>query len=340
MKALEWNRLTDITVKEKPYRGTTNRFPIGKRSQNTKCFYVEERGGEKVYVIAYGLRYKEHYHTKEEYEANTSKIICRDWDADESTRYVSYTTQPRELGIVRSDNTFEFTNAGYGQGDNQILSSWSYGWFYRSSRHGGMVYKHHSNGEARFHPIFKGMRINCDTMMPAKGSEYKVTGKRVSRKDASEFLKRYSDFYTINEVMFKTMEMDNFIETAIDVANECGISFDTWGLSQGDIDKLVEFANKSLNSAPLDSCSAFALAYNIQDTYARVRHKQHKGSYYFNRELDLETLFSNIKRRLNKELYKANPSVMKPIEYEAGKYYPPSEWGVEITVDGKEVEQY
>jgi len=31
---------------------------------------------------------------------------------------------------------------------------------------------------------------------------------------------------------------------------------------------------------------------------------------------------------------------MKPIEHEAGKYYPPSEWGVEVYVDGKEVEQY
>jgi hypothetical protein len=342
MKAIEWNRLTEITRLQKPYRGTTNRFPIGKRTHNTKCFYLEERDGEKVYVITYGTSWQEFHHTKEEYEANAGKgnIHCRDWDTDESTRYVSYIAKPRELGIVRSDNTFEFTNMGYGQGDNQIMSNWSYGWFFRSSRHGGMVYKSSSNGKTIFHPIFKGMRINCEDMSPAKGSEYKVVGRRVSRKYANEFLKRYEDFYKVNEVMFKTIEMDNFIETAVDVANECGIDFNTWSLQTSDKDKLVEFANKSLDSAPLDSCSAFALAYNIQDTYSRVRHKQGKGSHYYRSEIDLETLFSSIKRKLNKELYKANPSVMKTVDYTPHEYYPPSEWGVEIFVNGKEVEQY
>jgi len=32
--------------------------------------------------------------------------------------------------------------------------------------------------------------------------------------------------------------------------------------------------------------------------------------------------------------------VMKPVEYTMGKRFPQSEWGLTITVDGKEVEQY
>ena len=51
MLALSWNRLTDITKAQKPYRGTTNRYPVGSRTQNTKNFYVDEIDGEKVYRI-------------------------------------------------------------------------------------------------------------------------------------------------------------------------------------------------------------------------------------------------------------------------------------------------
>ena len=90
MKALEWDRLTNISKTVKPYRGTTNRFPIDKRTHNTKCFYVEERNGEQVYVITYGFRHNEHYHTKEEYEANKGKIHCREWETDECQKYVTY----------------------------------------------------------------------------------------------------------------------------------------------------------------------------------------------------------------------------------------------------------
>ena len=211
MKALEWDRLTNISKTVKPYRGTTNRFPIDKRTHNTKCFYVEERNGEQVYVITYGFRHNEHYHTKAEYEANPSRIHHRQWEEDESKMYVSYTPVPRELGIVRSDNTFEFTAPYYGQGDNQIMTMWSRGTFFRSSRHGGMVYRSNSS----FHPIFKGMKVDCDTVMPAEGSEYKVVGKRVSRKDAKEFLSGYDGFYKVNEVMFKAMEYKNFMDLSL-----------------------------------------------------------------------------------------------------------------------------
>jgi hypothetical protein len=50
-------------------------------------------------------------------------------------------------------------------------------------------------------------------------------------------------------------------------------------------------------------------------------------------------VFSNLKRKLNKELYKSNPSVMKLIDYVPNEVYPPSEWGVDVFVNGKEVEQ-
>ena len=335
MKALTWDRLTEISVSQKPYRGTTNRFPIGDRRHNHKDFLKEERNGEQVYVIRYGYGWEAHEHTKEEWQANQGTIHERITDG--VTVYESYKTIPRELGIVRSDNTFEFTHYNYGQGDNQIMSSWSRGYFFRSSRHGGMVYREGANN--LFHPIFKGMRINCDTMMPHKDSEYQVTGKRVSRKDAKDFLKRYEDFYKINEVMLKAMDWKGYMETATDVLKPLGIGTDSWSLCSDERDKLIKFADENLNTAPLDAGIAFALAYDVQNLYSRYRAFNGDGSSYYSREVELDVVFANMKRKLNKELYKRNPSVMKLTEYVPNQPYPPSEWGVDITVNGKEVEQ-
>lgn len=333
MKALSWDRLTNISVTQKPYRGTTNRFPIGDRRHNTKDFIKEERDGEQVYVIRYGYSWKEHEHTKEEYLASPSTIHERDWNGE--IKYVSYTTIPRELGIVRSDNTFEFTNRGYGQGDNIIMSNWSRGYFMRSSRHGGMIYK----GNDIFHPIFKGMRVDCETMMPHKDSEYKVVGKRVSRKDAKQFLSKYSDFYQINEVMLKTMEYNGYMETMVDVVKSVGIGIENWGLSHDEREKLIAFADSNLNTMPLDSGIAFTLAYDVQNMYSRLRSFMGNGSSYYRSEVELDTVFANLKRKLNKELYKRNPSVMRLTEYVPNEAYPPSEWGVDVFVNGVEVEQ-
>jgi len=334
MKALEWERLTNITKTQKPYRGTTNRFPIGDRRHNTKDFISEERNGEQVYVIRYGFNWKSHEHTKEEWLANQGTIHKRDHNGVET--YESYSSIPRELGIVRSDNTFQFTAGYYGQGDNMILSNWSRGYFMRSSRHGGMIFR--SNGA--FHPIFKDMRVDCETMMPHEDSKYKVVGKRVSRKDAKDFLKRYADFYQINEVMLKTMEWKGFMETAVDVMNSLAITTDSWALGGNDKEKLTKYAEASLNTAPLDAGVAFSLAHDVQNLYNRVRAfiDPNKSSYY-NREVELDVIFANLKRKLNKELYKANPSVMKLTEYVPNEPYPPSEWGVEVYVNGVEVEQ-
>jgi hypothetical protein len=176
-------------------------------------------------------------------------------------------------------------------------------------------------------------------MMPHKDSQYQVTGKRVSRKDAKEFLSRYTDFYQVNEVMLKTMEWKGFMETAMDVTKSLGIGTDSWSLMQEERDKLIKFADENLNTAPLDAGIAFALAYDVMSMYSRVRAFNGDGSSYYTREVELDVVFGNLKRKLNKELYKRNPSVMKLTEYVPNEPYPPSEWGIDITVNGKEVEQ-
>jgi hypothetical protein len=124
-----------------------------------------------------------------------------------------------------------------------------------------------------------------------------------------------------------------------DVLKPLGITTESWSLMNDERDKLIKFADENLNTAPLDAGIAFALAYEVQNLYSRYRAFNGDGSSYYSREVELDVVFANMKRKLNKELYKRNPSVMKLTEYVPNQPYPPSEWGVDITVNGVEVEQ-
>jgi len=344
MLGLSWNRLTDITKNEKPYRGTNNRYPVANRKHNTKCFYVEELNGERVYRVTYGFSHHHIESTAEEYNANPDKI--RRYVHDDGTAtYSRYETHPSTLGIVRSDNTFEFTGSYYGQGDNQIMTSWSKGLLYQSTRHGGMVYREghprsYGNGITLFHPIFKNMRLHIDTMKPHESSIYKVVGKKVNRKVGNEFLKRYETFYSVNEAMLKTMEWKGFLETAIDVVKPFIDDTDNrWWMSAEQKEGLLKFANENIDVAPLDAGVAFMCAYEIHNLYRRVRSAM-EDQKYWGSDTDPASYYANLKRKLNKELYRTHPEVMTLVEHDMGCPYPASEWGIDIYVNGKEVQQY
>lgn len=344
MLGLSWNRLTDITKNEKPYRGSDNRYPVANRRHNTKCFYVEELNGERVYRVTYGNTYDRIECTKEDYDADPQNVRVYEM-ADGTKEYARYLTKPSTLGIVRSDNTFEFTGSYYGQGDNQIMTSWSKGLLYQSTRHGGMIYREGNpwdkgKGVTLFHPIFKNMRLHIDTMKPHESSVYKVVGKKVNRKMGNEFLKRYETFYSVNEAMLKTMEWKGFLETAIDVVKPYIDDTDNrWWMSAEQKEALLKFANENIDVAPLDAGVAFMCAYEIHNLYRRVRSAM-EDQKYWGSDTDPVSYYANLKRKLNKELYRTHPEVMTLVEHDMGCPYPASEWGIDIYVNGKEVQQY
>ena len=347
MIGLSWDRLTDITKSEKPYRGSSNRYPVGNRRHNLKCFYVEELDGERVYRVTYGMTHNRIDCTKEQYDADPQNIRVYE-TADGKKEYCRYVGTPQTIGIVRPDNTFEFTSGtgyAYGQGCNQIMTSWSKGIFYQSTRHGGMVYRegnHWDRGEGvtLFHPIFKGMRLHIDTMKPHWSSTYQVVGKKVNRKLGNEFLKRYETFYSVNEAMLKAMEWKGFLETAVDVIKPYADEKDRrWWMSTEQKEALLKFANENIDVAPLDAGIAFMCAYEIHNLYRRVVSAMHNEKYWGS-DTEPANFFANLKRKLNKELYRTHPEVMTLVEHTMNCPYPASEWGVDIYVNGKEVCQY
>lgn len=347
MLTVNYARLERIVETQKPYRGNVNRFPIGNRKHITKCFYRREENGQTVFDIAYGYKYEREMLTLDEYVAlslagadNIVKVAK--WDSTthrESTTefdYYTFRNPPNVLGVVRPDNTFEFTAERYHQGERQFLSSLCSGWFTNDSRRGGIIYKSNYEGK-RMLPIWKGMRVDCKTMEPPY--DYKVFVKNVDRKMSKKLMSPYKDFFTTSEVMLKAMDWDTFIRVAGDVHTqykpETGHDYDGNAYnSYGSIAERVK------DTAPIDAAILFMLQMDVGNLRWDTTSYLRNGNVRTSRGGDSpEELFVNMKRGINKFIYRAHEETFKRVEYKAGERYPTGDWGVEVVVDGKQVEQ-
>jgi hypothetical protein len=186
-------------------------------------------------------------------------------------------------------------------------------------------------------PIYKGMRVHCETMRPIK--PITVVGRKVDRKVGKDLLAGYTDFYMTTEVMTKAMDYDVFVKTMVEVLDEHTDKPEERRHQNWEIFRNI--ADKLLSTAPLDAAMLYIYAWDIGSMRWNVtRFLDSSYSRYSAYEDTPHTMFLNLKRRLNKEIYKQNDKVFKKVEYTNCEMYPPSEWGYTVMVDGVEVEQY
>ena len=349
MLAINYARLEKVVQEQKPFRGNVNRYPIGNRRHNTKCFYRRYEDDAVVFDIAYGTRYERNDLTQEEYDAlalaGADSIYKQaKWvggqQSEEEFEYYTYETKPNVLGTVRPDNTFEFTEENtYHQGERQIMSTWTRGYFVNDSRRGGLIYKEGGwNNYSKLIPIWKGMRVDCETMKPTQ--DYTVFTKQVDRKASKELTAPYKDFFMTAEVMLKAMDWTTFIQVAGDVHNqykpETGKDYDNDAFNN-----YGAIAERVKDVSPIDAAVLFMLQMdngNMRwDTVNFIRNGVTRTSRGHESP---EELFVNMKRSINKFLYRAHQETFKRVEHTAGEAYPAGDWGVEVIVDGKQVEQY
>jgi len=321
MISLSYARLKRISLSEKPYRGSTNRFPIMGRRQNTKYFLAEEENGEILFRVMNGWIYSQQPVTPEEaieYKKNGKNLY------HDSTRGQDYlwVHKPHEMGVVRSDNTFEFTANSYAQGGRKFLSDASYGYFSNDSRRGGMVFNSARNG---FYPIHHGMRVDIKTMKPTK--DITIIGKTVDRKASRNLMANHKDFFTVTETMCKAMTLESWLDTAKTIYLEQEIEHKL-------PEEILMLAEAMKSSAPLDAMTLYAFGLN-SDLRWRIKNP---SSWHYHK--DAVEVFSSMKARLCHQIYKENASTFKTVTYEMGKVYPPSVWGYTLMVDGVEVKQY
>ena len=328
MRGFDYKRLEQITKVEKPFRGTTNRFPIASRSHNLKNFYVREEDGVKVFDVTCGTRWHTVELTKEEYDAALARGEKNVHDVTRAANeiaYVRYEHPIHILGTSRPDGWFEFNAEGnypYGQGEKKFLSDYTGGWFSNDSRRGGMVWTtRHRIGDLRIMPIFKGLKVSTDGEMTPE-FEYVVIGKKVDRKMGKEVLAGYERFYKVSETMCKAIDRDAFLRTAKEVIEE----------HKGEHDDFA-YAEALRDEAPLDAMILYAVALDVGMIQQQIMHPN------WGTTQPIE-VFDNLKRHLTKRIYKAHPEVFSEIRYSMNEVYPPSIWGYDIEVNGNIVQQY
>jgi len=347
MRGLNYKRLNSITNSTSPYRGSLNRFPIGNRKHNTKYFLVREEDGQRVFDVVYGQTWTGETISKDEYEA-LEKVgfprLQKYKNLEDEYVYRRYETLSNILGVVRPDNTFEFTGDRYGQGERGIMSDYSDGYFCTDSRRGGMIWwgRKVADGSRKIIPAYKGLRIDCETMQPTK--PITVIGRKVDRKVGKTLLADYADFYTTTEVMTKAMDYGVFVKTAAEVLTEhmslANPESEHYLLHRRHTE-YTSIADALIHTAPLDAAILYMIAWDVGGMRWNVRRYIDSSMTRYSAHEDTpHMMFLNLKRKLNKEIYKQNEQVFKKVEYTNSEMYPPSEWGYTVMVDGMEVQQY
>ena len=357
MPSLSYATLKHITNVTSPYRGSTNRYPLGDHKRSHKYFLVDYIDNEEVYRIIYGKRWERVFITPD--EMVKYKALGKDVDVNpqDPEKCWYYDVKPNEMGIVRPDNTFEFTMEYLGIGNSGFLNDMMRGYLGRSSRHGGVVFTNRYSSQQNtyaFHPVFKGLRINLESGAVHESSQYRVIGKRVSRKASKDLMKRYELMFKTSETMAKMMESKDFVETVYEVYKEAS-GIDLLAAETGypyvnrDFNELsYEKAESMVESAPLDAMILYGMSLGVESLFPHriqysIRKLKNSFSNYFGymgMSSDPASIIATTKRKLTKHLYMKYPDVLVESEREAGKFYTGSEWGFTILVNDREVTQY
>ena len=323
MRGLDYARFEQITKVEKPYRGTTNRYPVGNRRHNTKNFYVREENGVKVFDVVYGTRFKSSSITKEEYDEKRAQKKSNVHHYTHDNTYIEYEHVLNVLGTTHPEGYFQFTGEegmyAYGQGTRSFLSSCSNGWFMNDSRRGGVIWTFGRGEFYRCVPIYKGLRVSTADNFEVL-DDYVVIGKKVNRKAGKDILSAYESFFKTAETMCKAMPRDTFLMTAKEVIDENKA-------------KYFEAAEALRDQAPLDAMILYAVSMDVGRIQQQIMHP----NWYQSEPHDI---FTNLKRKMNNRIYMAHPEVFTPVHYGKGEAYPPSIWGYDIVVNDEVMVQY
>jgi hypothetical protein len=358
MKALNYARLLNIANTVPSYRGNVNRFPIGNRKQNNKYFLRRDEDGYTVFDIVYGETWNSTEIDRAEYirlklenrkfrkETGTQRAhtyvtkfhqwgeVDGKWVHLKKCEYYRRDKGHNIMGTVRPDNSFEFTKSRYYQGDRCFLTQHSAGWFTTDSRRGGVVYSEGRGLGEVFHPIWKGMRVNCETMQAI--TPYMVVTNHINRKASKGILSKYEHMFKVSEVMLKAMNLDTINSTCVEIVE--GIYGEgAHKKHEYNNNDLIAKAEEFIDDAPLDAFLLFTLGYDVK----RVGYRMRYGSshYYAMNDDTPENIFISTKRRIAKEIYKQSPEILKPVSYQGGKRYPACEWGVKVVVNDQPMEQ-
>jgi len=339
---LNYERLTDIVKKNKPYRRTTDRYPLSYRQHGYKCFFVkQDEAGNNEYHIAYQWRWTEEDSTKEEYEDGVAKNLYGYRDRGNGV-YTKWVRDWGIIGIVRKDNTFEFTTDRLHQGTRYFLSSMfnvNKSDVTSSIKHGGAIYKEYTGDwrdgftNTKVIPLFQGQRIDLATNNSTLN--YEVQLPYVNRQRSKEAMAQYKDSLNVAELFFKTMTKEIFSSEMQEVFNEVYPDEKPNWRDKDAADKLVAFIKSQIGTDLYKAMYATMMYKGTLNAWSIGA----GNPYAISSRYDPFHYFKSAKTSFIKQL-KLENKVHDIKTYGANEAYPSNSWEVKVFVDGKQVKVY
>jgi len=356
MKSLSYERLSRIVKDIKPYRKTKNskdtrdRYPLDWRKHGYKCFFVEkDANGDNEYHVAYQHVYNQVETTKEEYDAIVAK---QSWGARDQGGgvYTKYVRDWHVLGIVRKDNTFEFTTETMHQGDRMFLTSLTgvyHSEVVSSVKHGGTIYREYERDEEKSTsydrwdtvwkdtiviPLFKGQRINIETNRSVLN--YEVRLPYVNRQRSKEVMAEYREPLQIAEMFFKAMTSEVFASEMQEVFKEVFGDEEPWASKEA-VDRMLAYAETQIDKDLYKYMYALMLSNRVLNSWQIGQN----NPYYKNYTHFPLTYFQSARTKFIKTIKLCN-HVLDDKVYSANELYPSNTWAVRIFIDGERVRAY
>ena len=190
------------------------------------------------------------------------------------------------------------------------------------------------NSGKYIHPVFKGLRINCDTGEAV--TPYSVFLPVVNRKAANEVMSQYQDFITVFSTMIDSMDERGIWEVFTDLyKHEAGGDKDKWrNLGTGTVKRFID-EKKYVDAGCLFSLLNSSSYIRWRVEWEMEKDDQSGGSsinhrFKQNAKKDIDTKF-------RKMVLKQHPEVFTFKELEAGDPLPASQWDIEVRVGNQPV---
>jgi hypothetical protein len=304
-REFNYQRLLKISETQEPYKGSENRFPFSNRKYGHKYFLKDMVDGVPQFRLCY-------YYRKND-------------------------TEPNVFGIVRSDNTIEFDMGGryMHQGLRQIMSrSYHNGYFRSSVRHGGIIYSKRIEEDDhvwwRVIPIFRGLRMNMDTLEIHESSKYTFVKKTLSREKSKALLAKYENAYKVAEVMYVNLEQDKISDIIKEIGREYfpkyWVENGNYGyldIKTGNTKEVMDKADEILESSPFDSFILYINAISL----------------WWKHNNNIKENYDRAKKKIYKVLQKNN-DVFNVKEFDYTQNISSSAWGLDIKVNNNFVYRY
>ena len=327
MSRLDYKSLASKVRSIDPYRGTM-RYPMDNRSNRQNIFELVETGNDIEFHVSHGYRYKEVEISEARFKMlegiKGAKVYKKEHDHQQFD-FFTMDLSPRTLCIVRSDNSLEYANHSFYQGDNMKMTDWMGGYQYDSHKMSGTAYAQY-NGTIN-HPVFNGLRINLETHQPVN-QNVQVFRRTVNRKKSKELMAIYKEAFKSPDAMLRCMDMDTMLVSVKDIIEDADEAKES---------NYFQCAEKAMTDKNyFDAVVLYAISMQL-DGFNRWAIENYQAGKHrsYHRMTEPRNLVARLVTNLSKRLYKEH----KPFDEEEVNftYVRPSQWGIRVMVDGVEI---